>query len=153
MNRKPRGLAVVQGEQDRRLANPPEIESGITLPKGVRFDAAGQVEWDSVTSELAGVLTRLDAAMLQLWCSAVDQYWEAHQHLRREGRVLSEPILARGEIVGEKQVINPWFKIRADAVSEMFTLSRKFGFSLYDRQQIDLAVRYADRPGDDLLTG
>jgi len=66
-------------------AHEPEMPTGMS--------ALARKEWKRIIPELmrAGVLTKLDASVLRLYCEAFADYMAARKTIRKEGRTYKQP--------------------------------------------------------------
>ena len=80
----------MDGNPGKRRLNAKEPKADIEIPDAPEtLDDVARAEWDRITFELvkAGLLTKLDRAVLALYCQTWSIYVEAESKVRTRGRV------------------------------------------------------------------
>jgi P27 family predicted phage terminase small subunit len=139
---KPTALKLLHGETRPSQVNYDEPKPGqaaVEPPEDISMDALDV--WNSLAPDLirVGVLTAWDAPNFREWCDAVVSAREAQHELDEDGEVISNPIIDRqGNLVGYRQIINPWWKVRREASSAMLALGARFGLTPADRARLSV---------------
>lgn len=95
-----------------------------TMPVCPPFlDDVAQQKWNQLAPDLhsLGLLTRVDADALAVYCQNYSMWIKATEYLEREGEMM---------VVGNgyKQV-SPWVAVRKQAVTEMLSIQNNFGLN------------------------
>lgn len=154
----PTSLAVIKGQRTDRINfnEPIPKEAVIEPPEGAELGKYGRWEWDRMIDDLKakGVATGWDVNAFVQWCQNLDAYYTAHEIIREEGMMITEPIFSRkGDHVGDRKKIHPAWQAYMAAGQQMLRLSARFGFTPSDRAALNIAPPKAEGTGEDLLTG
>ncbi|CAM4138669.1 phage terminase small subunit P27 family [Nocardiopsis rhodophaea] len=137
--RKPRGLAVIDGDPTSRInTHEPSPEQADVAPPGYLSPHARAV-WERLAPGLvaARVLTPWDADTFASYCDAVARHERAAAQLDAMGEVIEG---YRGS-----EVKNPWFQIWRDTTDVMTRLGGRFGLNPSDRG--GLSIEEEGKPG------
>lgn len=138
----PTALRLLSGETRPSQINynepvPPDEE--VVPPEGMS-DEALEV-WHELSADLirTGVLKPWDADNYREYCEAVVASREAQAALDEEGEVIDSPIIDRqGKVTGHRTAVNPWWKVKREAVTAMLAQSARFGLTPADRTRIQV---------------
>ena len=139
---KPTHLKIAQGNPGKRKLNtaepqPPAVEKA--PPPPALLGQHGKREWRRLAPILLamGVLSEADLTALLAYCKAYERWYDAEQHLRREGTVL------RGREGGRYQ--NPYLAVSNRAFDQMQKLGPEFGLTPSARSRIEAAQKSPKR--------
>lgn len=139
---KPTALKLLHGETRPSRVNYNEPKPGMVEvePPETLSEQALEV-WHRLAADLirTGVLTPWDAEAYGDYCEAVVSAREAQAELDENGEVIDTPIVDRnGKLVGHRQVISPWWKVRREASTAMLQLGARFGLTPSDRARLSI---------------
>jgi len=139
---KPTALHLLHGETRPSVVNynePVPTEEAVVPPEGMTEEALAV--WHKLSADLikTGVLQPWDADNYREYCEAVVASRMAQSYLDEEGEVIDQPITDRnGKVSGYRQVVNPWWKVKREAVTAMFAGAARFGLTPADRTRIQV---------------
>lgn len=131
-HKKPRSLAVVDGDREDRINfdEPIPADDEVRAPSSLS-DEARQI-WDRLAPDLTTrkVLTPWDADAFATFCDATARHRRAATHLDSEGEVID----------GHRGVLSksPWFQIWRDTADVMVKYGARFGLTPSDRTQLSV---------------
>jgi P27 family predicted phage terminase small subunit len=120
--------------------NEPKPPLGAKMPDGMTEDA--RAHWPVVAKQLqaAGVLTRMDAVALMLYCEAFARWRMATDMVYKTGPTVTN------ERTGSIKM-SPYLIITQNAHNQMLKLLVEFGMTPASRSRITAAVQPAEREG------
>ena len=103
---------------------------------------AARDEWDRVCGELeeAGILGRLDRALLAAYCEAWEEFVELSVRVRKEGATVETD---KGNIVQ-----NPTLGAKNSAAERLIRIAANFGMSPAARAKLEAVEKSGDELGD-----
>lgn len=139
---KPTALKLLHGETRPSQVNynePVPSEEAVVPPEGMTDEALAV--WHQLSADLikTGVLQTWDADNYREYCEAVVASREAQRALDEEGEVIETAIVDRnGKVSGHRTAVNPWWKIKREAVTAMLAGAARFGLTPADRTRIQV---------------
>ena len=131
---KPKAIKLIEGNRGkRRLKNEPKFEPAlIPCPTYLESDEIAKEEWNRIVPELnkLGLLTSVDKATLELYCTQYSIYRQALEKLDQEG------LLTKNIRNGDKA--NPAAAIAREAAKIIKSVAVEFGFTPSSRGRIDI---------------
>lgn len=131
-HKKPRALAVVDGDREDRInfEEPIPADGEVRAPESLSDDA--RAVWDRLAPDLIArkVLTPWDADGFATFCDAAARHRRAARQLDAEGEVVE----------GHRGVMSksPWFQIWRDTSDVMVKYGSRFGLTPSDRTQLSV---------------
>lgn len=128
---KPTHLKLITGNPGRRKINQrePKPKGDLTDPPDY-FNKAERDAWQyAIDNAPAGLLKRLDLAVLETWVVALVTYREAVRHVRNSGQVIKQ----NGQIA-----VNPFLHIQNKQALIMLKAAGEMGFTPSSRTRIQL---------------
>ena len=109
--------------------NEPKPEPGAEVPDGLSPEARGY--WPKIAEQLTdcGILTRIDAMALALYCEAYATWRKANENVVKYGAVIKYPGT-------ELMVQSPYLAVSNKAHHQMVTLLREFGMTPSSRTRV-----------------
>ena len=139
--KKPTALKKLQGtlRADRQVENEfnPTIELNKTVPDSL--NEWGAKLWTDLVDEYGKfeLISRVDVGSLMILCNEFGRYCEADDLLKAQGLEVIEDIYnSKGDIVGQKKVINPLIKVVSDAFKNYKSICTEFGLTPASRTKI-----------------
>lgn len=132
---KPEALKKLEGTYR------PDRDPGTAKPKAwlptapAHLPTAAKHEWARMGKRLQslGLITELDPAVFEIYCTARAQLAEATKHLEQEGRVVFDPGSRPDEDGYQdrppKWVTSPWLAVQRTAIDQVLKAAREFGMS------------------------
>jgi P27 family predicted phage terminase small subunit len=117
----PAALKILSGEKNSRInRDEPPLLAGDLMPTRT-LDATARAEWDRIVSELGqtGVLSRVDAALLTIYCVVYARWIKADENIKAKGLVIET------DLGGVKP--NPAVTIADRCESAMHRMLTEFG--------------------------
>ena len=143
--RKPKPLAVREAEGSKpraRHRNQPKPRAGKPTPPDHLSDAA-RVEWTRVLAAApAGMLSRLDVAVLSLYCDAFARWAAARKMVARTGECIAT---TNGNVVQ-----NPWLGIANRAAADTLKAAVELGLSPTARARVSVVAGKKDVADEDV---
>ncbi|WP_426958934.1 phage terminase small subunit P27 family [Muricoccus radiodurans] len=122
--RTPNELAELHGRPGRRpLPVPPKTDAVPAAAPPPHLSGPAVAEWNRVleATRSLGLVTKLDLALLAVWCSSWALFLEAEEALREQGAVVP----GRDGGMGR----SPWLMVRSKAVEQLARIGGEFGWS------------------------
>src|SRR5262245_25415667 len=127
---KPTELRILAGNPGHRPLpeNEPKPELGAEMPDFL--SAAAQEHWPKIARQLesVGVLTRMDAVALALYCETFARWKHANDQVFRFGTVIKSP--------NGYPMQSPWLQISNKAHEQMVRLLVEFGMTPSSRTRL-----------------
>ena len=147
-NRKPTALRVLEGNPGRRpirATEPKPPVEGLICPAKMSREAKS--EWARIVPQLkaCGLLTRLDRALLVLYCETWADYVELRLNVIEFGRTFSTP--------NGYPMTRPEVKQLEIAQAQLRQLAAEFGLSPAARTRLEAPSPNAQRDDLDALLG
>lgn len=139
--KKPTQLKKLQGTDraDRIIQNEfqPTIEISSTVPDSL--NEWGSKLWVDLMDEYGkfDLISRVDVGSLMVLCNEFGRYCEADDLLKAQGLEIIEDVYnSKGDIVGQKKVVNPLIKVVSDAFKNYKSICTEFGLTPASRTKI-----------------
>ena len=133
MNVVPTALKILQGNPGHRPLNQnePQPDRGAEMPDDLTTDA--KKHWPKIATQLeaAGLLTKIDAAALALYCEAYARWRDACANVTRYGTVVKSP---KGY-----PIQSPYLSIANRAHEQMVSLLKEFVMTPASRSKVSAA--------------
>ena len=131
--RTPTALRVLAGNPSKRPLpqNEPQPERGAEMPDWLSEEA--KIHWDVVSKQLddVGVLTKMDAVALGLYCEAFARWKHANDQVIKFGPVVKAP--------SGFPVQSPFLSIANKAWEQMLRILMEFGMTPASRSRVTAA--------------
>lgn len=135
----PDAIKDLTGSHNKRNPNSPKFHSVSSVELGnrtwfkrVSADIYAKDMWDEVLPDLVtnGLINRANAALFGAYCLAFARWQHAEDGVEDNGLTIEIPLLnKKGELVGEKRVVNPLVSIAQSHRSDMFRIGIEFGLT------------------------
>jgi len=145
---KPTALKVLEGNRGRRplpKKEPKPRTALIPCPAYLRSDKIARAEWNRIVPELykLGLLTIIDRAALELYCSQYAIYRRAIKVLKEEGLITAN--------IRNGDKANPATAIAREAAKIIKAIAVEFGLTPSSRGRISLPSEGEEDPLEELL--
>jgi len=109
----------------------------------------GSLIWEGTVKELfeKGMLYNIDIPMIKIYCQEYENYQEAENELKAQGRVVKQTN-TKG---ATNYVPSPWLTVKTKSWEVIKTLSLQFGLTPVSRNKIDIPEVKKEDPIGDLL--
>ena len=146
---KPTRLKVLEGDKhkERLPENEPKPELMlIPCPEYLRSDKIAYTEWNRIVPELykLGLLTKIDQATLELYCSQYSVYRQSYQVLKDEGLITTN--------IRHGDKAHPAAQIAREAAKIIKAIAVEFGLTPSSRGRISVPKESEDDPMEKLLS-
>lgn len=115
---------------------PDKFDNGSSFPMAPpRLNELGAKVWALACEELwrKGILYTMDLPQLEIYCFAMQSFWQAQDHIDKYGAVYEHT-----NRVGETALMqNPWVNVKMKDWEIINRLSAKFGMTPIDRNKLD----------------
>ncbi|MDD5013736.1 MAG: phage terminase small subunit P27 family [Atribacterota bacterium] len=144
----PTYLKILNGNPGKRPLNENEPQPDIEVPECpdyIRNDDIAYAEWQRIIPLLydLNLITRIDRATIELYCTQYSLYKKAMQEINKKGLTVSN---VRH---GEKSI--PQIAIAREAAKIIKTIAVEFGLTPSSRGRINVPKEEADDPMEKLL--
>lgn len=136
----PTKLKILRGNPGHVKINtrePQPTEGVPSMPGWLPREA--KAEWRRIVPELRrlGLLSVVDRGSLTAYCVAWAELQSATVSLERDGRVITEPVMGRGDNpIGEKRKLHPAVRLQRDAFARVKQFLGEFGLSPASRARL-----------------
>jgi P27 family predicted phage terminase small subunit len=134
---KPTKLKLVDGNPGKRPLNesepdPDQEEECPQAPE--RLNDVAKAEWDRIAPELynLGLLTKIDTAALEAYCSAYARWLEAEDKIRELGMLVKAP--------SGYPIQTPYLSIANKAIEQIKAFLTEFGMTPSSRSRISVGA-------------
>jgi len=146
---KPTALKILEGNPGKRPLNKREPKPELALipcPEYLKKDKIAYAEWNRIVPELykLGLLTTVDRAALELYCSQYSVYRRAMETLNVEG------LISKNARKGDKA--NPAALIAREAAKVIRSIAIEFGLTPSSRCKIQVPGQDIDDEMERLLS-
>ena len=125
-----------------QLELPPRGDIGISRTPPRYLPSAGKLLWRRLVRDLEKmqISDRAYTLMFEMLCASYAVALEAEDYIEKNGVILKEPIIAKGdhglEVVRYRDKVNPACMIARNARSQVMRLAAQFGLSPVDRMRL-----------------
>ena len=135
---KPTKLKIVDGNPGRRPLNEaePDPEKEIECPSPPKhLGEVAKAEWNRMAPELhsIGLLTKIDMAALEAYCTAYARWLEAESEIKESGMIVHAP--------SGYPIQTPYLSIANKAIEQMKALLTEFGMTPSSRSRISVGSK------------
>jgi P27 family predicted phage terminase small subunit len=144
---KPSAMKRLEGNPGKRKLNDREPRPPLGAPpRPTWIKGEALKEWKRVVPilEAVQVLTVADLATLTVYCQAWAELVECTKVISKEGRIVTEPVCAGGEVVGSRKRKHPICSLQRDAFARMKVAAGELGLSPASRTRIQSAGQAGD---------
>ena len=146
---KPTTLKLLEGNPGKRPLpeNEPKPELMlIPCPEYLKSDKIAYTEWNRIVPELykLGLLTKIDQATLELYCSQYSVYRQSYQVLKDEGLITTN--------IRHGDKAHPAAQIAREAAKIIQAIAVEFGLTPSSRGRISVPKESEDDPMEKLLS-
>jgi P27 family predicted phage terminase small subunit len=137
--RKPTALKLLQGNPGKRAVRDDEPKPAVCVPHPPdHLSDAAKEHWRQIGQELAsvGILTKIDADALGMYCEAFARWVHANEQIRQFGPLVKAP--------SGYPMQSPFLAIANKAFDQMRAMLTEFGMTPSSRTKV-----HAAKPDDD----
>jgi P27 family predicted phage terminase small subunit len=134
---KPTKLKIIDGNPGKRPLNEsePDPDQEIKCPQAPgHLNDAAKEEWDRMAPELydIGLLTKIDIAALEAYCTAYARWIEAEDKIREGGMLVNAP--------SGYPIQTPYLSIANKAIDQIKAFLTEFGMTPSSRSRISVGT-------------